>query len=249
MPDIHDNEIERQKVILCIHGFRQHAKGLQGRTRSLEKKLKRANIVLTFVDGPHVLPWVQKDGTVVDIKSNRRAWMVSESQYASIKRQDGDISNCWVDMDEQYRTQVAGWEESKKVIDGVLDTNCIDCLFGFSQGAAVVGVMAGLESERPVQQRRFKCAVMASGYVPTAQEPMFQRWLSRGGINIPSMHIYGDDSKDKQVQNAESERLMDMFEQSQVRAMHHNRGHLIPSSKEEAAELIEFLETFASTKE
>ena len=49
--------VPRKLRILCLHGFRQSASSLKGRTASLQKKLRQV-ADMVFVDGPHVVPFV-----------------------------------------------------------------------------------------------------------------------------------------------------------------------------------------------
>jgi predicted esterase len=114
-----------------------------------------------------------------------------------------------------------------------------DCIFGFSQGAAIVGALCALESLRPKEDRRFKSAILASGYVSAAHLEIFDECKARGNIDIPSLHIYGDDAKDGQISNRKSEELMSKFRESV--ALRHDNGHLIPSSKEQVGRIAEFV--------
>lgn len=257
-----EQKSSRHFRILFIHGFRQTAKGFHGRTRALQKRLNQCGLRnkgvtfhFEFVEGPHKLPHrvrntddesiiVGKD--VVPLCSDnhgvnvKKGWLLTQEQYDelySLKRSGAAVQEWGRD---QFEQQTSGWSESHKVLENSLNQlGPFDCIFGFSQGAAIVGALCAVESLRPKEDRRFKAAILASGYVSTAHNEIFDECKARGNIDIPSLHIYGDDAKDGQISNRKSEELMSKFRESV--ALRHNNGHLIPSSKEQVSCIAEFI--------
>lgn len=230
--------------VLCIHGFRQTALQLKGRTRALEKRLRqyvrdhsngRYRCELVFdVEGPHALPHiVAKDGGDVVGSKPRRAWLVTKEQYNHID--DG----AWVHNPNQFLMQTEGWRESLDVLDGHLDRHGpFDCILGFSQGAAVAGYLAVRESARPPVQRRFKSVIIISGYVLAMLKELKVKNVP---AMLPSLHVYGGDDKDCQVPKDCSLELAGHFDESTRSLLQTDSGHLIPSSREYVAEIGHFL--------
>lgn len=230
--------------VLCIHGFRQQALQLKGRTRALEKRLRqyirdhsggRYRCDLLFdVEGPHTLPHIVagEGGEVGRQSKPRRAWLVTKEQYHHTD--DG----AWVKNTNQILMQTEGWKESLDVLEGHLDRHGpFDCMLGFSQGAAVAGLLAVRESARPPDQRRFKSVIIVSGYVLS----IMKEFEVNTPAMMPSLHVFGGDDKDSQVPKDSSLELAEYFDESARILLQTDSGHLIPSSREYVAEIGHFL--------
>ncbi|GAB4817176.1 hypothetical protein N2152v2_004222 [Parachlorella kessleri] len=93
----------------------------------------------------------------------------------------------------------------------------------------------------------FKCAICCSGYISPVAE--HRSWLDlarqRGGIDLPSLHLFGSGGGDRQVGAQESQQLAGCFAAAQASVVQHNMGHLIPTSKPIIEELRAFLAGFA----
>eukprot|EP00890_Picochlorum_soloecismus_P002905 jgi/Picsp_1/3615/NSC_06452-R1_ovarian cancer-associated gene 2 protein homolog len=267
-----ERKSSRQFRVLFIHGFRQTAKGFHGRTRALQKRLNQwglrnegVTFHFEFAQGPHELPYRVRhtDGGpageasrvvgegVFSLRSEtqsvnlKRGWLLTQEQYDELYTLTSSSAAVQEWGPGQLEQQTYGWSESHEVLENTLERlGPFDCIFGFSQGAAIVGALCAAESLRPEEERRFKAAILASGYVSAAHLEIFDECKAKGNINIPSLHIYGDDAKDGQISNRKSEELMSKFRESE--ALRHDNGHLIPSSKEQVACIAEFISNSCS---
>jgi len=250
----HAENIEGHEIvrILCLHGFRQTSEGFTGRSAGLRKRLRQV-ARLEFIDAPHALPAIVKNtqSSSVSIEQDnalqqarpRRAWLVTPEQRAALL--EGSTVGSLAFDEHQLHRQVCGWEESYAEINKVLDGKGVsyDGILGFSQGAAVAAAVAALECRRPLQGRRFRFAILCSGYVaavPVAQEAL-HTWQQTGGIPIPSLHIYGENASDGQVSEDDYSQLLEAFSPRERVVLRHPGGHFIPSDKESVQQIAAFL--------
>jgi fermentation-respiration switch protein FrsA (DUF1100 family) len=136
----------------------------------------------------------------------------------------------------------SGWEHTRDWITGQLSTGPrIDGLFGFSQGAALTGLLAGLrESPQAPRGLDFGFAIMVGGFTSFLPQhaDLFRRPLA-----IPSVHVIG--RSDGIVPASDSVRLADRFTDPLV--LEHGGGHVIPGDRAVAEPIARFLARFAST--
>lgn len=258
--------------ILCLHGFRQTGQNLKGRMGAMRKRLK-GRVELVFVDGPWELPLIGKmnsngddreisvpwDGGVIErVVKPKRGWLVTQETMDHVAQSQSEqmdplhprgsvvLDSSSLDA-SQWMRQKEGWEESRRVIHDVLEQKGpFDCVLGFSQGAAVVGALAALDScgmkEEGVQFPA--CAIIIAGYasnVPCHQKA-FELCREGGGISIPSLHIMG--AHDEQIPNAESEVLFRQFSSSIRHLIRHQGGHYIPGTRDIGTQILRFLDTY-----
>jgi predicted esterase len=205
--------------VLCLHGFRQTASSLHGRTAALRKRL-RGVAEFVFADGPHALPLLLAPGGGktegggdgrsggVQQARPRRAWLITPEQHAALHApaQDGEgaagaASELGVDEAQRQR-QTAGWAESGAALRRLLEEQGpFDGVMGFSQGAAVAAALCALqqgegqgegEGQVRTQGGLLKFAILCSGYLPA--EPALRDALARaragGGAPLPSLHVH-----------------------------------------------------------
>ncbi|PSC70407.1 rhodanese-like domain-containing 6 isoform X1 [Micractinium conductrix] len=170
----------------------------------------------------------------------------------------------WVD-DTQFQRQAAGWAESEQELQRVLrEQGPFDGVLGFSQGAAVAAVLAVQHARQQQQQEQhppggiggngacegsvgagaLRFAIMCSGYrspLP-AHAALLDAAAAAGGAPIPTLHIYGAGSADRQISGQESAALAECFDPTQRFVVRHAGGHLIPSCKSVVARLLAFLQ-------
>jgi hypothetical protein len=116
----------------------------------------------------------------------------------------------------------AGWEGSRDAVLSQLRSEPFDGVFGFSQGAAMAGLIAAVQHvEEPV--RIFGFVIMVSGF--TSRLPEHAR-LFETPIDLPSLHIIG--RSDTIVSPRESAALTARFADPVV--LEHPSGHVVPSS-------------------
>ena len=128
----------------------------------------------------------------------------------------------------------AGWESSRDALLSQLRSEPFDGVFGFSQGAAMAGLIAAVQNaEEP--SRLFDFVIMVSGF--TSQLPEHAR-LFETPIDLPSLHIIG--RSDTIVSPRESTALTARFADPVV--LEHAGGHVVPSSREIAARVAHFID-------
>lgn len=128
----------------------------------------------------------------------------------------------------------AGWEESRDWVAGLLAEEEFDGVFGFSQGAALAGLLCAALDPPP------GFAIMAGGFTSPFER---HAYLFRRKLPVPSAHIIG--KTDRIVPPAASLLLADRFEQPQV--IEHAGGHVVPSDPAVAAQLDGFLNRVKET--
>ena len=178
--------------------------------------------------GPFELPWYhEEEGSMMQQqKRPRLGWLLTKEQY--------EMNRGTMD-EEQYLHQTHGWEESIKVLDGLLDGGRYDCILGFSQGAAVAACTSARECSKS-SAPRFKCCIILSGYTL----PMMEEY-KESKVGMPSMHIFGDPSKESQIPIPESQALADAFDESSRKILQTSHGHMVPSSRDDIARIGSFL--------
>jgi hypothetical protein len=136
----------------------------------------------------------------------------------------------------------SGWEQTRDWITGQLSAGPrVDGLFGFSQGAALAGLLAALR-ENPQAPRGldFGFVIMVGGFTSflSRHADLFPRPLT-----IPSVHVIG--RSDGIVPRSDSLELADRFAGPLV--LEHSGGHVIPGDRTVAEPIARFLARFAST--
>ena len=134
-----------------------------------------------------------------------------------------------------------GWERTRDwAVDLVRAGPRFDGIFGFSQGAALAGLLTTLqESEGAPPEFRFDFAVMVGGF--TSDLPQHTDLL-RHRLTTPSIHVIG--RTDVIVPRRDSLRLADRFADPLV--LEHPGGHIVPGHDAVAGPIAGFL---ASRKE
>ena len=136
----------------------------------------------------------------------------------------------------------SGWEHTRDWITGQLRTGPrIDGLLGFSQGAALTGLLAALrESPQAPGGLDFRFAIMVGGF--TSFLPQHADLFPRP-LTIPSVHVAG--RGDGTVPLSDSLQLAGRFAGPLV--LEHSGGHVIPGNRTVAEPIARFLARFAST--
>jgi Serine hydrolase (FSH1) len=133
-----------------------------------------------------------------------------------------------------------GWEHTRDwIVERLGAGPRIDGLFGFSQGAALTGLLAALrESRQAPAGLDFRFAVMVGGFTSFLPQhaDLFRRPLA-----IPSVHVIG--RSDGIVPRSDSLELAGRFTDPLV--LEHGGGHIIPADRAAAEPIARFLATFA----
>src|SRR5450631_710144 len=123
----------------------------------------------------------------------------------------------------------------------------IDGVFGFSQGAALTGLLVGLRSAAGIptaaQPLTFDFAIMVGGFLSNdpAHAALYE---SRTSFALPNLHIIG--RADSVVPGEASRALAARFEGPQL--LEHDGGHTIASTPEVRSTFSEFLKSHAAQR-
>lgn len=183
--------------ILVLHGFTQSGTRLATRMRKLERAL--ADIAeLVYLDAPHTL----------DPTPAEQARL--EAEFGAVP--DASHRRAWWHASEDQRVY-AGWEDAIRLVDTHLP---IDGVLGFSQGAALAGLVAALRSDR------IRFAICISGFPSRADA---HRMLTiPGSIDLPSLHVYGE--RDAWIAPERTRALAACFVAPRI--VSHAGGHFFP---------------------
>jgi pimeloyl-ACP methyl ester carboxylesterase len=128
----------------------------------------------------------------------------------------------------------AGWERSIAWVVDLLARQRYDGIFGFSQGAALAGLLAAIREDGRYGQLDFQFAIMVGGFTSTLPQhaDLFARKLT-----LPSLHVTG--SRDDVVPMRDSLLLADRFANPLI--LRHAGGHVIPGDAALTARIHEFI--------
>ncbi len=130
-----------------------------------------------------------------------------------------------------------GWEAARDWAVELLRTAPrIDGIFGFSQGAALTGLLAALRDSRPAPLW-FEFAIMVGGFTATMPR---RAGLLPHKLTVPSVHVTG--RADVIVPRRDSLLLADRFADPVV--VEHPGGHVIPAGSAVTAPIASFLAGF-----
>jgi Serine hydrolase (FSH1) len=131
-----------------------------------------------------------------------------------------------------------GWERTRDwAVELLRSGPPIDGIFGFSQGAALAGLLAGLRDSQP-SLVQFKFAIMVGGFTSTMPK---HAGLFRRKVAIPSVHVTG--RADTIVPSRDSLRLADRFADPLI--IEHAGGHVIPGHSLVTEPITSFLARFS----
>lgn len=143
--------------------------------------------------------------------------------------------NGWWNGDVPDGQPYRGWDRTREwLVSTFQERGPFDGVLGFSQGAALTGLLPGLASEDARICARF--VVLMSGFRSEATEHK-ALFAHRDAYAMPSLHVIGD--ADTAVPPADSLALAAMFESPVV--VRHSGGHVVPATVEVRTALAEFL--------
>ncbi|HWG27001.1 hypothetical protein [Actinospica sp.] len=131
-----------------------------------------------------------------------------------------------------------GWERTR---DWAIELVCggprFDGIFGFSQGAALTGLLTAVkESGSAPPEFRFDFAVMVGGF--TSDQPRHTEMMQHK-LTTPSVHVIG--RSDVIIPRKDSLRLADRFANPLI--IEHPGGHIVPGHDGVAGPIAHFLAT------
>jgi fermentation-respiration switch protein FrsA (DUF1100 family) len=126
-----------------------------------------------------------------------------------------------------------GWERTREWAIALLGSQQFDGLFGFSQGAALAGLLAAIRDDElaPIS---FDLAIMVGGFTSTLPQHahLFARKLS-----VRSLHVMG--RADSVIPMRDSLLLADRFEHPVI--IEHRGGHVIPDDPAITSRIADFV--------
>ena len=202
--------------ILCLHGFGQTSQGFYKSTGGLRKVLGSV-AELVYISAPHSLS--------------------SESRTQFNMTKDIEAYGWWDsnELDGVYTYE--GWKDSVAHVQCEIERlSPIDGVIGFSQGAALVAILAHME------HIHLQFAICIGGFVPRAHDlaPLFHE---NEPHPLPTCHVWGE--RDAVVPLEKSQKLSQMFAQSYL--ISHEKGHLVPTAGDASRKIREFVQTFQTT--
>lgn len=209
----------RKLRILCLHGYNGNAPTLRSQMSSL------ASVMSPMAD------LIQVDAPSRSV-GDFGWWHAVDRAYPDHRGDPGVIGQ------RQYR----GWERSRDfIIDLFQHQGPFDGVFGFSQGAAITGLLVGLRApngvptpERPLV---FDFAMMVGGF-PAADPELAKLYQHSDAYDLPSVHIMG--RSDGIVAADTSRRLAAIFKNPTV--LEHGGGHVVASTPDVRAGVQNFLQ-------
>ena len=148
-----------------------------------------------------------------------------------------------------YHEGFRGWQRTRDwLVELFAAEPHFDGVFGFSQGGAMVGLLAGMRAPggRPTAATplSFDFAIAVGGF--RSRTPDHDRlFAARTGYRLPSLHIMG--TSDGIVPPADSRVLAERFESPII--LEHPGGHVIPGTPPIRAKVTEFLQEMAERKD
>ncbi|XP_063002573.1 esterase OVCA2 [Elgaria multicarinata webbii] len=211
--------------LLCLHGYRQDAESFRARTGALRKALRgRAQLLNVAAPHPVVARPQPGDAASDPPKAAARGWWFSNPQEGTFNA-----------LEEAPACQ--GLEES---LDGVAaafaEHGLVDGLLGFSQGAALVGIICALKQQGD-PRFQFDFAIVIAGFKSRA---VSHRSYYQGPIGVPSLHVLGE--TDRVIPAEMSRDLASHFTEPVV--LTHPGGHFVPASAPQKKAYLEFLAQF-----
>jgi pimeloyl-ACP methyl ester carboxylesterase len=124
-----------------------------------------------------------------------------------------------------WRDDFRGWERTLEWAIDVFDSQPrFDGIFGFSQGAALAGLLAAVnqsEQDGSAGKTWFDFAVMVGGF---KSDPPSHSALFRSQLTLPSAHVMGQ--RDVIIPIGQSRELANQFAGPLV--LEHSGGHVVP---------------------
>jgi acetyl esterase/lipase len=214
-------EAPRRKLrLLCLHGYHGSAEVMRSQMRALFEGLESL-VELVCVDAP-------------SLAQGDFGWWHAVQDERAPAREDPDLGSAA----RHYK----GWARSRDaLIERFQRQGPFDGVFGFSQGAALTGLLVGLRASdgRPTREHplAFRFAVLVSGF-PSNDPSHGALYASRASYALPSLHLVG--RADGIVPPRETRALAARFANPLV--VEHDGGHVIASTPAVRAQVRDFLE-------
>jgi len=200
----------RKKLrVLCLHGYHGSAEILGAQLRSLVEGTESL-VDYVLVDAP-------------TLAGGDFGWWHANSGPNSPAREDPGVSG--------GGRHYLGWARTRDwLVRLFAEQGPFDGVFGFSQGAALTGLLTGLRAPRgattPERPLAFDFAVLVGGF-PSIDPAHAQLYGTAEGTTTPTLHIVG--RADLVVPAAISRDLAAKFAHPVV--LEHGGGHVVPGAQ------------------
>ncbi|XP_037074709.1 esterase OVCA2-like isoform X2 [Pollicipes pollicipes] len=202
--------------VLMIHGYRQNASSCREKSGAFRKLTKR-HIDPVFISAPLVVPSKPDEANSAD----ERGWWFSGADDSFSAGQQSELCR--------------GFEASLATVRAAaLEHAPIDGVLGFSQGAALVGLLCALQ-QRGELDWTFRFAILVAGF---RSRSMPHAKLYEESITLPTLHVFGD--TDRVIPKEMSEDLLKCYTDAAV--LNHSGGHHIPATSKDKGVYLEFLD-------
>ena len=193
---------------LCFHGFNQNAEIFHHRLASVRSQYKN-RVEFIIHDAPNRLPLPK---TKTELPQTCAWYYYSKDDPLNIDW--GAVFNKIENKDELF-----GLETSINYVKEILANNKIDYFLGFSQGSAFLSLLCKLNI---INKDNAKKLIFVSGFYPLKMDE-----INTDKINIPSMHIIGEN--DEVIVPSSSRTLATMFSDPIITV--HKGKHVVPKIK------------------
>lgn len=228
--------------VLFIHGYTQSASIFYAKTSALRKKLLKLGYKTIYLNAPVEL-------TPTDLPANYA------SQFSTVTSEEGeersyrawwikkDNTNNGIELEDSFDTIKQYVQEGKVLTEKGEEELAINKdteeekklpivgLLGFSQGAALAGLIAhGFKDLFGVDLLKF--AVLYSGFkLDTSKKSgndKYDKYFKKSGADLKFLHVYGE--LDTVVSE---ERVLSLYEalKDESDKLKHPGGHFVPNSK------------------
>jgi acetyl esterase/lipase len=195
----------RKLRILCLHGYHGSGDVLRGQMGALVAELEPM-AELVFVDAP-------------SLADSDHGWWHAVDDERAPRSDDPGVAG--------PRRHYKGWARTRDAIAARFASDGpFDGVLGFSQGAALAGLLVGLRAPdgRPTPERplAFGFAILFSGF-PSNDPELARLYARRDSYALPSLHVFG--RADGIVAPAVSRALAAQFGEPVL--VEHDGGHAI----------------------
>lgn len=210
----------RKLRILCLHGYHGSAQVLHSQMAPLAAELE-STVELVLADAP-------------SLAANDYGWWHAVNDERDPSSDDPGVGG--------PRRRYKGWDRTREAIVALFETSGpFDGVFGFSQGAALAGLLVGLRAPdgRPTPERplRFDFAIMVGGF--SSNDPELARlYARRDSYDLPSLHVFG---RSDGIVPADDSRILAAHFARPV-LVDHAGGHVIASEPRVIERVRAFLE-------
>lgn len=203
------------KTLLALHGFTQNGVAMRESMRAIETRLP-ASLRVVYPDAPNVCAAESVERLFAQWKAPRPA----------------PPHLCWWDATDDGRTY-RGWEATRSQLAPLLGGPEPVGVLGFSQGAILATVLAGLASRGELPN--LACVVLIAGRTPRAEvlAPLFA-----APLRIPSLHVWGE----RDALNGDGAVLLsERFDAAQRSIAIWPGPHVVPGEGPAADAIVDFL--------